>query len=260
MKLNKILLLFLLALPSSVALRFLQLYFTIDAKTGFYLNESGNYGPILLILILLFTLFVGVFGYLVFVQPNNTPKPNIYTSISAAFLSFAIIGDVVLKNSSVTTPVWQTNLLRLFGVAAVIYFIIFSVELFKEFQIPKIINAIPVIYFIVKIICDFTAISKLAMISDNVLLVITYCLTLLFFLNFAKLYNNIENEKTFKRLLSYGLTASLLCFVVSIPNILINIITKMSYLHTSMYTNISVLFVGVFILSFLLSYFSKKNI
>lgn len=259
MRLNKIMLLFFLALPVSMGLRFLQLYFTIDAKTGFYFNEAKNFGPMLLVIILLSALAVALFSYLTFVRPKNPPKINPYMSVSAVFLSVGILTEVVFQKN-ITAIAWQSAALKLLSLAMSAYLILLALSPIFKIEIPKILSSVTVLYMIIRIIFDFTSISKLALISDNIILIVTYCAVLLFFLNYTKLYNDAGTDKMFKNLLSSGLASVVLCFTNSVPNILINIISDESYLHTSMFTNIMVLFLGVFILSFLLSYFSKKNI
>ncbi len=259
MKLNKIMLFFYTALSVSVVLRFLQLYFTVDPKTGFFLIENEAFGYILLTIILLCVLLVAIFSYMVFRQPDNLPKGNIFTTISSLTLSGAVLFEMLTQKITLTTVIWQLAVLRICSVATAIFFIFYAICPIIKIRIPKIATIVPVTYLIIKIIFDFTSISKLALISDNIILIAVYCVCLLFFLNFAKLYNDTDEEKCFKYVLCSGLSAIVLSFTNSIPNILINIISKNSYMHISMSSNITILFLGMFILSFLISYFCKKK-
>ncbi len=259
MKLNKIMLMFFVALPVSVGLRFLQLYFTIDGDTGFYINETKNYGPILLLLILFCALSVAAFSSLVFVKPEHPPKINISLSVSSLLLSCAILGELIFSRN-MGVALWQAVLLKVFSIAIALYLILFAISPLIKFKLPNITASATVLFMVIKMICDFISISKLALISDNIFLIFSYCTVLLFFLNFTKLYCRAESDKSFKYLLSSGLTAVVLCFTNSVPGIIINIITKGGYIHSSVSTGITVFFFGVFILSFLLSHFSKKNL
>lgn len=259
MKLNKIILFFCVTLPIGILLRFLQLYFTIEPKTGFYLANADGYGQILLLLILLVVLLIAVFSNLAFYRPENPPKINIYLRISSLILADVFLFESFTQKVTLSTILWQSALLRICSVATAVFFIFYAISPLIKIQLPNITTLIPIPYFIIKIIYDFTAISKLALISDNVILIACYCVTLLFFLNFAKLYNNFNNERSFKRILSSGLCASALCLINSIPNIFINLITKNSYSHISMQTNFVLLFVGAFALSFVFSYFFQKE-
>ncbi len=259
MKLNKIMILFSLVLPFSLVLRFLQLYFTIEETTGFYLNETKNFGPVLLIVILLSVLAVTFFAYLTFTRPEKPPKSNICISVSALLLGISLFAELIFKKN-VTIVSWQSVLLNILSVLMIAYLVSLFLKPLFNLKIPKIFSAITVLYMIIRMICSFTAISKLALISDNILLIFSYCAVLLFFLNYTKLYNGAETDTIFKKILSSGLASAVLCFTYSIPNFLINIISNQVYYHSSIFTNITVLFLGIYILSFSLSYFSKKNI
>ena len=83
---------------------------------------------------------------------------------------------------------------------------------------------------------------------------------LLFFLSFGKLYNGIDTERNFRKLMASGLVSAVLCFTQSIPHIIINLVTDNGYLHTSNADNFSVLSFGMFIAVFTFSHFSAKNI
>ncbi len=259
MKQNKIMLFFFIALPVSLVLRFLQLCFTIESNTGFYINETKNFGPILLLMILMSAFSVALFSWLTFIRPNNPPKTTKFMSVSAIGLSCAIFAELIFNNSPVAIP-WQSALLKLLSLAVTAYFILFALTPFIKIKIPEIASSVTVLYIIIRMICDFTSISKLALISDNILLIFSYCAVLTFFLNFTKLYCDADNDKSFKVILSSGLASVVLCFTSSIPNLLINILSKNGYHHSSLFTCVTLLLFGVFILSYILSYFSKDNI
>lgn len=260
MKLNKIWLFFYTALPVNLALRVFQLLFTIDAKTGFYTAESGNYGIILLILIFVFCIATFVFALFVHNRPENPPKTNPVLSIAAFFLAMVIICEMFFGSLQFSFVGWQTLVLKIAGIFAALFFLWYCLSPAIGFRLSPTLATVPAIYFTARLICDFTAISKLALISDNIILIVTYCVILLFFLNFAKLYNDVNKEKNFKNLLSTGLCGAMLCLINSVPNIVVNFISQSGYLHTSMTTNLILLFTGLFIIVFLHSHFSKKNL
>ncbi len=259
MKLNKIMFFFILAFPVSVLLRTLQLLFTVDYVTGFYHNGKETIGTVLLIMILLSSLFMGIFARLTFSRPDNPPKSNIITAICSVALCVGIFGEIFIQSLPSSVLPWQAFLLQAMSILTAIYFLCYALTFIVDFNIPKILSVLPVIYLIIKIVCDFTVISKLAIISDNILTIAAYCLNLLFFLQLAKFYNGIDSDICFKKLLSFGLPAVILSVTSSVPNIIVNIISNGSYFHTSLGANISLLFFGTFILSYLISYFYKKS-
>ena len=257
MKLNKIMFFFILALPISIVLRGLQLLFTVDYVTGFYYVSKETVGIILLILILLSAFFMGFFARQVFTRPENPPKANIFTSLFSLLVCGAIFNENFIQAFPVSALPWQIAILKITAVLISVYLLCVPLSLIFKFQIPSLLSVCPIIYLLMKIICDFTVVSKLAFISDNILMVAAYCLILLFFLNFGKLCNGID-DAGFKKILSYGLPAVILSLTCSIPNLAVNLILKEEYLHTSISANLSLLLFGILILSFLISYFYQK--
>ena len=257
MKLNKIMFFFILALPISIVLRGLQLLFTVDYVTGFYYGSKETVGIILLILILLSAFFMGFFARQVFTRPENSPKANIFTSLFSLLVCGAIFNENFIQAFPVSALPWQIAILKITAVLISVYLLCVPLSLIFKFQIPPLLSVCPIIYLLMKIICDFTVVSKLAFISDNILMVAAYCLILLFFLNFGKLCNGID-DAGFKKILSYGLPAVILSLTCSIPNLAVNLILKEEYLHTSISASLSLLLFGILILSFLISYFYQK--
>ena len=260
MKLNKIILFFLISLPASVIMRFLQLYFTTDIKTGFYKTESAGYGTVLLLLIFLFCAANFVFSRFVFNRPEHPPAGNVTLSVSSMALAISIFCEIFSGTRADSLVLWQYTTLNIFGIAAALYFVVFSVIPLVNLTLPPVFSCLPVMYILILIVCDFTTISKLALIPENIILLAVYCFLLLFFLHFAKLYNNTDNEKNFKNILSFGSTSVILCLTNSIPSITANTISGFEYSHISIFTNFTVLFFGLFISAFLSAHFSKRNL
>lgn len=252
MKSNKIMLFYFAALPISLCLRFLQLIFTVEPKTGFYIPESEGMGTVLLIVILLCSLFVALFARLTYKQPDDLPKMNIWLSASSALLSVSIFLETFFADLSLPILGWQNILLKVLSLACSIYLLAFASSPYLKFKIKPILSTLPVIYSIIRLICDFTLVSKLAIISDNIFLIAVYSVSMFFFMNFAKLYNGIEDDKNYKKILSYGLTLSVLCFTSSIPNLLFSTIF-IGFDHISLITNITVLTLGIFASAFVFS-------
>lgn len=253
MKLSKILLFFFVSLPISLGLRFLQLNFTIDTTTGFYLTEAATSGKLILLAIFVCLIASGVFGSFTYHQIVTPPRTNLPLSVASLLLAAATISEVFISPVSITVPAWQTLLLQISGIACGIYFFCFALCGILNFKLPAAVSTIPTIYLIARTVFDFMAVSKLSFISDHIIVIFSYCAVMFFMLNFSKLYNGIDLEKNTKKLLSFGLPAIILCFTNSIPNIVLYFTTNNQYNHTSMLCNISLLAFGIFISTFLFS-------
>lgn len=259
MKYEKILLFSSIALPAVVLMRFLQLFFTVDVKTGFFKSEYEDAGRCLLVLIALGCAAVAVLCLTSHRNPENPPKKNLVTAVFS-FITAAVTAIEILSESFAGTVMrWQSSLLMLMGLAAAAFFVAYGISLISDFTLPPISAVIPVFYFIIKVICVFTSVSSLALITDNILMLAAYCTLLFFFLCFGKLYNGIDREYNFRKLQASGFASVLLCLTQSVPHIIFNLSNGGAYRHTSNISNISLLAYGLFTAAFTLAHFSLKN-
>ena len=259
MKYKKIILFFCIILPLSVLLRTLQLFFTVETDTGFFKGEYQTAGFCMLVLIIAVCACLAIICFTGHRNPEHPPKANpliALSSVSAAIGVAAGVYDTML--TEVTMP-WQNILLTVSGVLTAVYFLLYAISGVIKIKFSPLTSILPAVYCIVKIICSFTALSSLALISDNVMILSVLCVILIFFLSFGKLYNGIDTERNFRKLMASGLVSTVLCFTQSIPHIIINLATDNSYLHTSNAANFSVLCFGIFIAVFTFSHFSLKN-
>ncbi len=256
MQYKRVIMFFLIALPVTAVLRLIQLRYIIDTKTGFFVQEYKTFGVAILALIFLVGLMFVVFSFTTHRSPDHPPLPNVFLSISSFISAFGIL----IETFFISTPnTVQTFLLKIFAILTVLFFIGFGLKRFYDFSLPKFAFLLPCIYFIFKIIHEFTVISSLAVISDNILLIAAYCSLMVFLLQFAKLYNKVDREYNFRKLLASGLVSAMFCFVQAIPYFIFNFLTSFGNMHTSIQANIGLLYMGCFVITFLTSHFSRKN-
>lgn len=260
MKYKKIVLFFCITLPLSILLRTLQLFFTVETDTGFFKSEYKTAGFYLLLLIVAACACLAVVCFTGHRNPEHPPKINPLISLSSVLASVGVAAGIYDTRLTGVTMLWQSVLLTLSGIAAAAYFLLYALSGFMKLKLSPLLSMIPSVYFIMKIICSFTAISSLALISDNILILSSLCVMLIFFLSFGKLYNGIDSERNFRKLMASGLVAAVISFTQCLPHIIINLVTDNGYLHTSNAANFSVLSFGIFITVFTFSHFSYKNV
>ena len=255
MKLNKIMTFFCVGLPICAVLRIFQIVFTVEFKTGFYKAEFALYGKLILAVIFGFCLLLWWFASRYYKSVEKPPKGNIMLSLSALAVAATVLIQSFSENMLIYRFSWQPLIMKLGGILAALYFAAFALNNYFSFKFPPVLHIIPCVFMILRTVFVFINISSLAHISDNILLVLAYCVLMLFFLNFAKLYNEMDTEKNFKKLLSSGLVSAILCFTVSVPNFVINIASGNAYLHLSNITSLSLLILGVFVSLFTVTHF-----
>lgn len=261
MKLNKIMTYFCIGLPVCVCLRIIQIIFTIEFETGFYINQYETIGKVIFAVIIAFCALLWWFSSRYYKSPEKPPEYNMLLSVTAVGLAIVTLAQAFFENTYIFTFAWQSGLIKVVGAITAAYFIAFAVKYYFDFPLPPYLHIIPCAFMIVRTAFIFINTSSLAHISDNVLLLACYCTVMIFFVNFAKLYNDIDIEKNFKKLLSSGLVSAVLCFTQSLSHFVVNFASNNRYLHVSNVANISVLFMGLFVMVFIITHFymDKKN-
>ena len=259
MKLNKIMTFFYIGLPICMILRMIQIAFTIDFESGFYKEGYIEYSNGILFVIVLFCAALMFFCYKAFEAPKNIPNGNFLLATGSTILSASLVYEVykeVLPNIIFN---WQNFLIKGFGILAAVYFILIAFQCGLKIKIHPMLHIVPVIYLIIKTVFTFINISSLAIISDNIFIMAAYCVTLLFFVNYLKLYNDIDDECNFRKILATGLCSSVICLTQSVSYFTVNFISDIQYTHTDSITNLTLLGLGCFSLFFVISHFSIQK-
>ncbi len=260
MQLKKITTFFLITLPLSALLRFFQLKFIIDPKNGFFYPEYETIGIVSTVIIFLLVAASVIFSFNAFRSPESAPKENIPLNIASITLGGVIILSTLFENTPVTTSQALTSLKSIFAVLAAAFFIAFGTQKYLKFKLPEIFCCLPVIYFVLSAISKFTVIASIALITDNLILITSICALMLFFLHYAMLYNNMDAEKNFRKLLASGTAAAMLSVTQSAVYFIYNGITAFEQAHTSVFVNLELLAAGIFVIIFLFSHFTQKKI
>ena len=260
MLLRKFTLFFLITLPLSAVLRFFQLKFIVDPKNGFFYPEFETIGIISTVIIFLVVAAAVIFSFSIFRSPESTPKANIILNIASVALGGVIIVSTLFENTPVTTSQTLTSLKGIFAVLAAAYFIAAGTQKYLNFKLPEIFCCLPVIYFILRAISKFTVIASIALITDNLMLIAAICSLMLFFLHYAMLYNNMDLEKNFRKLLATGTAAALFSITQSAVYFIYNGITAFEQSHTSVFVNLELLVAGIYVIIFLFSHFAQKKV
>ncbi len=259
MKYSKIILFFGISLVFSTLMRYFQIGYTIEFETGFFKSGFEAVGYFIIAAIFASALLTAIFSKTAYNKPEGKPKKNKVLGVISVIPSLAVLLEIFLENPFIYINPLQLILLKITGLAAAAYFILFALNQFIEIKLSSMASAVPCVYIIVRIICDFSGISSLALISDNIFLIGFYCLILLFMLNFAKLYNGMGGDGIFRKLLSLGLSSAIIGVSHSIPFIIINALNKNVYNHISGSANFSILAFSIFAAAFVITYFSKEN-
>ncbi|MBR4072393.1 MAG: hypothetical protein IKK24_00500, partial [Clostridia bacterium] len=217
MRFKNILTYFYFCATIAVVLRTYQVFFTIDSLTGFFKPDYKGLGTVILLALGVILLSLLIVSFTVHRKPLKLPTVGYLDGGISFILGLSIFYDIMNTAPSAGIPSWQRLLLIITGVFAGIFFCLYALKCFKKFETPAITYIIPSIFWAVKLIYSFTAISSLALITNNIILLATNIFVLLFMFEFAKLANNLDANNGYKKILATGLTAVTLCAISSIP-------------------------------------------
>lgn len=259
MKINKIITFFSLSVVLTTMIRLFQIKYTVEFETGFFIGNYSGIGYFMLAAIFLAALACGIFAFVYYKNPEKTPsKSSVLGIVSFLPVVTIVLGNIESATQFAVNPL-QNNLLRVASILTALFFIFFGITKFTGSSLPDWTAVIPSVYFIIKMIADFAKISSLALISDYILSISAYCVMLLFFIAFAKLYNNIDDEKNFKKLFAFGLSSAVLSLSQAVAYFVVNFIFKKQYNHIGIVTNLDFLAFGIFIVVFVFTYFSPQK-
>ncbi len=261
MKFKHIMWFFAVALGACTFIRTLQMLFTLDATTGFIKTEYRTLGMAMMAIICVAAVLSVAIGASVKRCPVKMPTVKPLLGIGSMLLGAAILVEVftpayLLKYASVYIVVG----IEAFGCFTGVFFIAYGLKAFIKYKLPTPLYMIPVAYWAVKLVYMFMSISTLALITDNILVCAAYGSTLVFMLEYAKLANKINIQATSRLLLASGMCASIFSIVSSLPRFVVVLTGNSKVLHESIFSTLTMLVTGVFMILFIAYYFRNKNL
>lgn len=270
MKAKKILITFFIALPILIFGRFFQLYSMIDPSTGFFLNDYADLAVTMCIVgaaVLLFILVMSI---------AKRDYPDKLATVSTPLGGVSILfGLVILVTAAgfisegnlftISSPPLSVD----FSFSGLIYIILLIMSavafcLFGIFHITgtkkgMILMIFPIVLYVWRLISAFIDYTGIANISENIIDLIMLCCSLIFILLHAKIINGINYKINMPAAVGFGLAASLLCAVSTIPRYVLMIIGRSDLLHEGTTANPIDAGLMIYIVVFLIVYLKAEN-
>ncbi len=259
MKYKSIMTFFCVSLPICILLRTLQLVFTIDGKTGFV--KQGFEEISFAITVIIFIVIAASSAFGAFVKKIKRRECKINPFMSVVSISLAVVTIVeaaVVELGGGLTNIMSSVLLLLGAVTAGV-FLLYGIQAMGAFKLPGFVYIIPIAYWVLKLVFVFSRISSLALISDNVFLMFSYCAMLVFMLEFGKDEIGMYKDGIHKGLLISSIAACMLSFVISVPSLIALAIGTLEVLHENIYALFTALFSGLFLFVYILSCFAAQK-
>ncbi len=260
MKYRNILTVFIISLALSLGLRTYEIVALTDSASGFVENEFISLASILTGVIAFLALVVAICAYTVKRNPVKLPKTSVILSLTSFLCSFGILLDVANVYFSSGVPSWQATLVNVSGIISVVFFVCYGVTAFVSFHLPRVLFIAPVIYWLFKLVCVFTSISSISLLTDYAFMMIAICATLLFMFEFSKIANKINLKSSYKKILATGLIASFFSFLTVIPPLLARAFGAVTVFREGSADAVVYLLSAVFIIVFIMNMFKGENL
>ena len=248
MKFKKSTLVICIATLLAFVLRTLQIFCTIDQSTGFYKIEQNGLGTFLMALIVVLCMVSAVVARFYDFQPNGCQENDKFTAIASGILAIALFYEIFSERFVFVNATWQAMAMKTVGFLTAVYFAAMLFSAFYSFKIPDLCHTLPAIYMIIRIICSFIGIGSLSLITENIFLIASYCVSLLFFISYAgnkcKVY--INGASLYMR----SVLAFALCFVTALPNLIVNATSLGGYSHIPLTSQVVLTAITLFIAAF----------
>lgn len=237
--------------------RVIQIFLTIDFKTGFYKTQFSALGLGLTIFTTILCGSVALLARNTLDIIDNGWVVSKATSIFSGVLSISLFYELFSEKFFAQGAAWQVVLMKLIGFLAAVYFLSFALFRVLNIKMPDIAHAIPAFYMIVRIICSFINISSLSLIAENIFLLASYCCMLLFFVSYAAFY--CVEDQNIVSLYTRASLAFAFGFCTALPNIIANTFAKSGYTHVPVHSQVVLMFMSLFIAGFVYEKFFKAE-
>ncbi len=240
-----------------ITIRTFELIYMVDSQTGFFRPEFRAIGIGAMVVILATVAVVSAFSAAAFRTPRQSPEINLPMSLASIALSVLTVYSLAFLPNFIQNSPFQKKTTMLFGILFALFFLIYSFKSIKNFKIPSIAYAVPVIFWIFKLMGIFTEISAISLITENVFNVLSGCAILVFMLEFSRFecFGKKDHNPT---LLASGIAASMLCILASVPPLCAAVVLGVDNIHENNVNIFTLLFTALFIMVFIFSHFKDK--
>lgn len=249
---------FYLSLVVSLVFRFLSEFLTIEQSTGFLKPGFKVLGYVFGIICVLAAVLSGFVSYKTDDLSENFYDGDILTALSSVAISVFMIFDIfTLENLSIY-PSWEIFLIYVSSVLTALFFFVFALKNMFGFNLPGFCYVLPMLYGAVKLIRIFASTSTITLITENTFGVLSACSQMLFFLEFAKIYNGYNGKRDKSSLLAFGNVCAIICLSSSLP-IIVSTLFANGTLHESIMSVMTVCATGLLALCFNSYVFENKK-
>lgn len=260
MKKVSLVLLYIVGLAVCLFYRFFQINTMVDTNTGFFLlgYENSNYVFYgLIAAFVVFLVFLGVFGDGIKQRKHDSAVIGVF-SIFLGLVAVVMSIHLTLGFKNEIGLILYTASAYLFAV----FLLVFGYCQIAVKKFPSGLAIIPILFSGIRLTIVFLNYYGLAKTIDVIIEIIMLIMSLLFWNYFCKFAVDMNSKITSRWLVGIALSASLLCFVATVPTYYSQIFLNVKPVSDAISTSYFDLATGIYIVVFLICSFvgQKKTV
>lgn len=255
MKFKKSTLVICIATLLAFVLRTLQIFCTIDQSTGFFKTQKTELGIFLMVSVVILCIVAAVVARFFDFQTKEIEKESKLIAIASGILAISLFYEAFNEKFVFANTTWQATAMKTVGFLTAVYFAAILFSAFLGFKIPDLCHILPAIYMIIRIICSFIGIGSLSLITENIFLIASYCVSLLFFISYAA--NKCKVYMSGTSIYMRSVLAFTVCFVTAFSNLIVNATSLGGYSHIPLSSQVVLTAITLFIAVFKFKKFSR---
>ena len=238
---------------------------SVDPETGFFYSNN-----LAMVFLFLTVIVIALFAFLSIVLrrcPLKYPQISLPLSVASAVMFFALIVDTVTAIPNMQSAIGILPVLfSLASLAFCVFLVVYSLMYPLNFKINKYLYITPLIFWLIKLVSEYIKTAKMALISENGTKILACAFVALFFLYFAKYQCRIVTAYSHKILMFLGFSSFCFCETFAIPQLVYYLkngqitVNGNSIVRNSVFELLFFVFTGLFIIVYLHSFFSNKNL
>ena len=212
------------------AIRTATILYTTEGTTGFFIARLASLGIFLSVAVFLLALTAAIFAFFADQKATTDFKVNkLSGAVSIICGIVTLLYPVLFKASALFT--WQNNLTVFFAFITGIWYIFFGISAFIDLKIPPVLNAVPLFYYVMRLVLIFTTFSTSALVSEHVFSLSYRCILLVFMLMFLRICAGYPSKRTLKFFFPVSVTTFVLTFTSVISRLIVHFSLGDAFIH-----------------------------
>lgn len=246
------------ATAAAIILRFIQIEFITEPETGFFYKNYRGLGIGISFAIFAVVIILIAASAIYGKKPDVYAKPKKFFAAGNIIMAAAVVYEALFSSVGNIVPSWQILFQMILGLICAAIFLFNGLAAYRNTIIPPLWDTALVVFWLIRIMVVFSGYVSVSTIADNVFELTALCTMLVFFLNAAKMRNNVKSDKQYSAILPLAVLAFICCVTYSVPQIINTVLNGVSA-HSGRATEITDLAMAIYISGFFHQYFMKNK-